>query len=253
MAPKRKKKIEQNPARGFATVSVPSKPKSVTVSNDQQVTGDSEPTSRPGQGDKSESLPLHNAVSQTSAHYAAKTIESMSSEEFEAYLADAELQNLVDLHARGIKSEAFRQATSLRNERRQLRAQSHRLPLANWFSEELVQRILCLDTRISDSSGSQTAKAVKLDNSSVLLRAWALQEVLRLLDLRDTNKAIEHVLTLSQKSSLEPSSENVSGLSEALEWYGRTYEPTELPDYETGSIARSEEITISEPLGEPRK
>lgn len=156
---KKKKKAPANPARGFATVSVPSKPKAP------------EPTTAPAPATAEESkLAAPEADQQTTAEgsQAPETkaqenqlLQQYSPEDLEKHLEDAELQLLVEKYAAKCKNDAARHVTKLETERRIMRQQAASLNVFEWLPTELLDRILGLveteECELSPQPGAKRA------------------------------------------------------------------------------------------------
>lgn len=235
MAGKKKKKPVANPARGFATVSLPSKPK--TSKDEQDITKEcasetgtsisSPPGDSLARGGRPDEAPEADG----------KEIQDMSPEELERHLEEAELQSFCDEHAVRIKSDASRQAIKLKNERRQLRQQAERATMTG-LTDLLVDEILTAESSkppVTVSSSVSSAN-VNHNDKDVLLKLWTLQELLRHLDMPAIDDALAHVLRESLGFTIPVPSESVFGLREALSWYAENKTAAELPDYETGRI-----------------
>ena len=141
---KKKKKPVANPARGFATTSLPSKAKQIDApeqSSDDQDGSTADPAaSSLGQ---SRVLPFRGTVHESEkSKLKASGIEDMTPEQLEQHLENAELQSLLDANSTRCKAEAKRQVTKLEAERRQLRVQAQRLSTVHWLPFELISEIL---------------------------------------------------------------------------------------------------------------
>jgi ATP-dependent RNA helicase DHX29 len=239
MAPnKKKKKAVSNPARGFATISQPSKAKEARITeNDVSVEAAASHKSAPTQ---SEVNVRHQSAEVTkSSTVEPCTIDGMSPEELEAHLENADLQNVIDAHGARCKADATRQVNRLETERRQLRSQSHRLAAASWLSDEVVEDILMRYAKRLDARSTHflTASTVDIDETSLLLRLWTLEQVLTALKLRDVSTVIEHVVLSSLRGKIEGTQESIWGLQDALKWYATRGSSEDLPDYEHGIIS----------------
>lgn len=237
MAPgKKKKKPAANPARGFATVSVPSKIKpddaEEIVSNDRQ-SSDVQPFPS-----NTSSKALQDGSQTRQSSQETKDIANMSPVELEAHLEDAELQSLVTGSASRCKSEAVRQASRLEVERRQLRDYAHRLSPHRWLDDELVEEVISLHTAEIEGVQRTAVTNIQSLNDRLLLNVWTLKQVLDRLHFSAVNDALKHIIKLELTGELQPT-ESIWGLANALEWYALRIEPAKLPDYEDGLTANS--------------
>jgi ATP-dependent RNA helicase DHX29 len=227
MAPKKKKKAASNPARGFATVSVPSKTKADDgVIEPEAVSADvghAESTSHESRGAVDISQPLQES-----------SFQKMTADQMEAHLEDAELQIIVDKFADRSKREAVRQVAKLETERRTLRAQAMPLETDDWLSEGLVQEICtlyrsCEGEQESSLCSLQADKELQQDD--LLVKLWTLQQVLKLLHIPHEERVLKHVVSLTSDLILK-SKDYVWGLEESLDWLALQSSPEELPLYQ---------------------
>ncbi|EFQ97819.1 pre-mRNA-splicing factor ATP-dependent RNA helicase prp22 [Nannizzia gypsea CBS 118893] len=142
MAPnKKKKKTASNPARGFATVSVPSKVKPSTPSEPVEP----EETA-PSSETLAKKLPVRDAKDDTAAIQPTShkpELHELTPDELERHLEEAELQTIVDKHGIKCKGDAARFSTKTVAERRLLRPQAPQLEnVTDWLSPDLLNKIL---------------------------------------------------------------------------------------------------------------
>lgn len=240
MAGKKKKKPAANPARGFATVSQPSKSKEPAPSDDEVLSQEQkapigslsidpsrsrDPEKTNGEGTEDES----------------KAIEKMSPEELEAHLEDTELQNLVEQHAVRLKSDVTRQVTKLKNERRQLRQQADRASVSG-LTDDLIENILCnasqAQHRVIKASAFSTIP--ETDENEILLKLWLLQEVLMQLKIPSVDEVLASVLRTWRQQGIEVAQSSVWGLHEALVWYAGVGGAEESPVYDLDQTAEAD-------------
>jgi ATP-dependent RNA helicase DHX29 len=240
---KKKKKPASNPARGFATVSVPSKPKPEspaetppTTAGDSKATPQNEP-----QASRAEARPA--GETRSDAPRAGPSLQSYSPEELERHLEEAELQILVDKYATKCKSDAVRQATKLETERRVFRQQSVSLSLLEWLPTEIQDRILELAGTEEHDYLVSSARSIgaKQANSEEELygKLWTLKETLLKLGFsaERTEEALKHVLSYFAGTPASASREVAWNLDEALEWLAMHSDKNDLPPY-TQTTAR---------------
>ncbi|KAJ5896633.1 uncharacterized protein N7473_006032 [Penicillium subrubescens] len=240
---KKKKKPASNPARGFATVSVPSKPKPESTAETPPTTaGDSKatPQNEP-QAPRVEDYPAGETRSDEPR--AGPSLQNYSPEELERHLEEAELQILVDKYATKCKSDAVRQATKLETERRVLRQQSVSLSLLEWLPTEIQDRILELaGTEEHDYlvSSARSIGAKQAGTEEELYgKLWTLKETLLKLGFsaERTEEALKHVLSYFAGNPTSASREVAWNLDEALEWLAMHSDKKDLPPY-TQTTAR---------------
>ncbi|OJJ50497.1 hypothetical protein ASPZODRAFT_191338 [Penicilliopsis zonata CBS 506.65] len=243
---KKKKKPASNPARGFATVSVPSKPKATPgdstagTSAVESAAESSKPT--PGQTPGSSGVTQPTTAAATAT--AATSLQDYSPEELEKHLEEAELQLLVEKYAARCKSDAVRQVTKLDTDRRLLRQQAAPLNISEWLSVDLVEEILRLGEKEeheleplgSKRGGSQEELCVRL---------WTLRETLNKLGFSPSKveEALKHALLYLSASPASTSRDTVWNLDECLDWLAMHCSLDELPSYTRA--------TTTQPVKEP--
>ncbi|KPI37754.1 putative helicase [Cyphellophora attinorum] len=194
MAPKKKKKVASNPARGFTTTSQPSKAR--TIDPDLDV------------GAK--------ATSQTGAE--TSTPASESQHPIAAQNGQGSSSSIQDIVAR------------LETDRRQSQAQSYAMHPSDWLNEDCLAWSLAQfdnspvyrEREASESNGDE----------KLLLDLWILHRVLAALKFPDIGKAIGHVMGASVSQSVGANSGLAYGLEEALDWYAFNYKQAELPYFQ---------------------
>ena len=232
MAPNRKKKKPPaNPARGFATVSVPSKPKSVespapSSTADSGVPSESEGTT-PAEGGQ----PLGAAQQ-------SQSLQNYSPEELERHLEESELQLLVEKYASKCKNDAARQVSKLETERRILRQQSTRLSVLEWLPTEILNSILSLaeteENEISsllarDSNGTKR----NVPEEELYAKLWTLKEALLKLGFSEqrVDDLFKYLLQYYPGNFIGPSRDALWNLDESLDWFAMHCSLDELPSY----------------------
>ncbi|KAJ6172383.1 Helicase C-terminal [Penicillium chermesinum] len=230
---KKKKKPASNPARGFATVSVPSKPKPEASEPPSSTGTDSKPTPQnEPQPAASEDRPTGAGAPQ-----ADPSLQSLSPEELERHLEEAELQILVDKFAAKCRGDAVRQASKLDTERRVLRQQSISLNLLDWLPTELQDRILEIaDTEEHEylTSNGRIANAKQTGaEEDLYMKLWTLKETLLKLGFSEARveDALKHILTYFAGNPMSVSREVVWNLDESLEWLAMHGDKKDLPSY----------------------
>lgn len=233
---KRKKKPASNPARGFATVSTPSKPKPEASPTASPATGKSkaEPENEPQSTHREEPSADANAPQPTSS------LQNYTPEEIEKHLEEAELQILVDKYAAKCKNDATRQATKLVNERRIFRQQSVSLGLLEWLPAEIQENILELSGSEEHeylATNGRTSSNKTSSEEEMYNKLWTLKETLLKLDFPENRveDALKHVLEYFAGNSTSAGRDVVWNLDEAMEWLATHSDKTELPSYTQGN------------------
>jgi ATP-dependent RNA helicase DHX29 len=229
---KKKKKPASNPARGFATTSIASKPRSevldtITVSESQSV------VSNVKVGE--DGIVLSSAEAKTGNSASALT----SPEDFEKQLEESELQVLVEKYSQKSKRDAGRQISRLQTDRRLLRGQAEMLNTRKWLPPELIDEILDVivaDSRLAnqavDSEKSPSQK--NLSEEDLAIKLWTLKQTLEGSGFHENKvqQALLYILEVSEKVVFG-NKDSVWGLEESLDWLARECSRTELPDYES--------------------
>ncbi|OWP05952.1 hypothetical protein B2J93_6276 [Marssonina coronariae] len=223
---KKKKKPASNPARGFATTSVASKPK-VEVA-------EPETSSEQGTVETQQQEHILAAASQVKERIAPE--KSLTAEEFEKQLEESELQIIVEKHAQKSKRDAIRQKTRLETDRRVLRGQAESLSTRKWLPPELMEEILDLvnaEGRFAGQSNDSSNSTKQVSEEELTIRLWTLQQALVGAGFIEekVSRAIRHVLDMSDKIG-GACKDSIWGMEESLEWLARECSRDELPDYE---------------------
>lgn len=228
---KKKKKPASNPARGFATTSIASKPRAETTD-----------TAPNGEllGEASENNPEDTKNNSTVPKGAneANPKQELSPEEFEKQLEESELQILVDKHSQRAKREASRQVTKLQTDRRLLRSQAEFLNTRKWLPPELMDEILDAIMAESRSAGQvvnyDASVTLKVSSEEDLtIRLWTLQQTLEGAGFHTDkiSQVISYVLGVSDRIN-SGAKDTIWGLEESLDWLARECARDELPDYD---------------------
>ncbi|KAI1262662.1 helicase associated domain-containing protein [Xylariaceae sp. FL1019] len=233
-AKKKKTKPAANPARGFATTSVASKPR---LDSDAP-SGTQTPNSLDSQSKKLDapSATATAAQSTTIAPPPEKEKE-LSPEEFERQLQESELQFLVEKYAQKVKRDAQRQKGRLETDRRLLRGQAEPLNTRKWLPQEIMDQVLDLihaESRFSPSSiGSEKPTEKPLSEEDLTMRLWTLQQTLAGLPFPEEKMTtvIKHVLGLTPNVSTN-NKDYIWGLDEALDWLAKQCTREELREYD---------------------
>lgn len=232
VAKKKKTKPAANPARGFATTSIASKPK--PEKNDID-------TSNTTSGRASPAVVAQQAPPPEEPKQATPSVKSgltrelheLNPEEFEAQMELSDLQNVIEQQGPKVKKESSRQVARLQTERRVLRSQAELLTVREWLPDEIMHQILDLaveeERGLAANGNSNSLK--RLNEDELLSRIWQLNLSLTDLDISEEqiNKALQHILS---NPPTEEASSFIWGLSEILDWLAVHSEPGQLLDYD---------------------
>lgn len=224
---KKKKKPAANPARGFATVSVPSKVKPAE-SSDPASTVDSKSVSesdRPTPAEPNQPVPSSND---------GPSLQNYTPEQLEQHLEDAELQILIEKHATKCKSDAIRQAGKLETERRVLRQQAVPVNILEWLPSDVVGSILGLAEAEEQGLTPQAVRDKRaIPEDELCTKLWVLKDTLLKLGFpgNRVEEALKHVLAYFAGNFTITNRDIVCNLDESLEWLAMHCDPEELPSY----------------------
>lgn len=249
---KKKKKPTANPARGFATVSVPSKPKpeSTNPSSAAEYTVPSEserPT--PAEGDKQRSVETTKET---------QSLQDYTPEELERHLEESDLQLLVEKYASKCRNDAARQVSKLETERRLLRGQSFSLSTLEWLPREFLDWILNLaETEAQemsplpgrDSSGMKRS----VSEEELCSKLWTLKEAFTKLGFPEAKveDLLRYLVQYFSGNFVGHYRDALWNLDESLEWLALNCRPEELPSYlGTTSMLNEEDKATSWITGE---
>ncbi|KAL2872276.1 putative ATP dependent RNA helicase [Aspergillus lucknowensis] len=225
---KKKKKPASNPARGFATVSVPSKVKPAESSGPAS-TVDSKSVS---ESERPTPAEPERPVQQSNE---APSLQNYSPEELERHLEEAELQILVEKYAAKCKGDAGRQAGKLETERRVLRQQAVPVNLLEWLPSDVVTSILRLAEAEEQGLSPQPVRDAKraVSEEDLCMKLWILKDTLLKLGfpVNRVEEALRHVLVYYAGNFSASSRDVVCNLDEALDWLALHCDPEELPSY----------------------
>lgn len=230
----KKKKPVANPARGFATTSIASKPKAdrnAASTDASEAGGSTAPTSVTPDAEPQS----HVAVLQ-SKQEEQRDLHELNPEELERQLEESEIQLIVEKNAQKVQKDTQRQLQRCQTDRRLLRGQANYLSTRQWLPEDLITQILDLARLELGQDASAVDREVILQGSSeetFVIRLWTLQAVLLGLHLRedDIRKALQHILKNPPREGASSISQ-IWGLDECLEWLVLESGPEDLLDYE---------------------
>ncbi|KAI6779489.1 ATP-dependent RNA helicase-like protein [Emericellopsis cladophorae] len=231
---KKKKKPAANPARGFATTSIASKPRPENEEPKQQNVA---PPSKGDSAPPSSAAPA--AVVGNASKPDAPKEQSLSPEEFERQLEESELQLLVEKHAQKVKRDAQRQQSRLETDRRLLRGNGDSVNCPKWLPEDLMGHILEIiqaESRFAASSivPEASGNSKMPSEEDMIIRLWTLQQTLQATGFPQSRVAavVKYIIDIAPNVSVA-GKDLVWGLEEALEWLARECDAAELPAYES--------------------
>lgn len=244
---KKKKKPAANPARGFATVSVPSKPKPEPTDAAPTKNAEAEqPEKNSGQpvaGERQQQQPPTTTTDNGKTQDEATTTTSQhqySPEEIERHLEESELQLLVEKYASKCKYDATRQATKLETDRRVMRQQAVPLNISEWIPSEMLHHILQLAETEEEEHGEPgkestgaVAKRTTTSREDLWMKMWTLKETLLKLGFPEEkiDDSLKHLLLCGSAGGGANSRDMVWNLEEALDWMAMHCSADGLPSY----------------------
>ena len=247
MAPNKKKKPTSNPARGFATTSIPAKARK---DDERNVAENIEEKS----ADQNSALQeLNHPAFAITTHELGKDTRKLTPEELEDHFEESNLQLLLEKHGERSKQVATRQAVKLKTEKRVLRPQSEPLKVNRWLPEETI--ILILEMHASQAKGlsfevdfSNRQKIGIKSEDDLIIKIWTLELVLNQLEFNkeDFRNAIQSLLSrVKSMESLELSTgkDLIWGLEECIDSLALNCHITRLPGYEPQKTATRSKIT----------
>ncbi|APA12621.1 hypothetical protein sscle_09g073910 [Sclerotinia sclerotiorum 1980 UF-70] len=247
---KKKKKPATNPARGFATTSIASKPKNEAIEAAQEKDIADEPI------DTTESQQLGDNTREVAGNGTSDQKSNLTPEEFEKQLENSELQILVEKNSQKSKRDALRQKTRLETDRRVLRGQAETLNTRKWLPPELMEEVLDLIKMEGRFSGpaTDTTSMKQISEEDLAIRLWTLQQSLVGVGFVADKVllALQHVLDISDKIG-SSNKDTIWGMEESLEWLSRECSRDELPDYQNSHrrLASSQKSQNGTPFDSP--
>lgn len=228
----KKKKPAANPARGFATTSIASKPKPEKETPPEAVVATStEETAVP-----SSALPDTPAITVTQNE---RELHELSPDELEQRLEESELQLTVEKHGAKSQRDALRHVSKFQTDCRLLRGQSQSLATRQLVPEKTLLRALELaaeDIAATGPVADEHQARRLLQEEDIIVRLWTLQKALLLLGFPETHvdDVLKHILRYPPADS----NATIWGLDESLDWLVLSISEDDLPDYDsqTGKV-----------------
>ncbi|KAB8345982.1 hypothetical protein FH972_023034 [Carpinus fangiana] len=252
MPPKsKKKKPASNPARGFATTSIASKPKPER--------GNDAPSTAPASGDatpsKGTETPATTGTQSTTVETSApseRPMHELSPDELEQRLEEGELQAIVDKFATKSLRDATRHVTKIQTDCRLLRASATPVSWRGLLNETLTSEILALaqaDAATGRLDSVEEPERRRLKEEDAVARLWTLRRTLLALGFSPqlVTDALKFVLRFPPEAE---TSGLVWGLDQCLDWLVLNAPESELPAYDstTGKVRKVNEDLNSLPL-----
>lgn len=255
---KKKKKPAANPARGFATVSVPSKPKAPESTSSTPAASEST-TATPENGQPA-SAPAAEGSQKPPETQPKEThsLQNYSPEELERHLEASQLQLLVEKYGAKCKNDAARHVTKLETERRIMRQQAASLNVFEWLPTEVLNRILGLVEMEECELSPQPGVKRTLSEEDLYVRLWTLKETLLKLGFSEAkvDESLKHLLLYFAGNPVPSNKDRdvLWNMDEILDWLALHCSPRELPSYaRTGAaLPKDADKTLSWISGKSR-
>lgn len=245
---KKKKKPAANPARGFATTSIASKPRADPSDANDGTSAEQPSSALPSKGGNpaASAKGAHANAAPNPAGAAAGLVADgatkkteLSPEEFERQLEESELQLLVEKHAQKVRRDAQRQRARLETDRRLLRGQAEPINARKWLPPELMDQILDLiaaEGRFATAGlGAEhySSSGKMPPEEDLIIRLWTLEMTLAGAGFPEerAKAVLQHVLDIAPNVAAA-NKETIWGLDEALDWLARECSRDDLPDYD---------------------
>jgi ATP-dependent RNA helicase DHX29 len=222
----KKKKSASNPARGFATTSIPSKAKP----EKEDVILNSE------NGTKAVIITPVDSNTATTQSTVAKDTVQPTPEELEEQLERDELQLLVEKYGAKVKRDSARLETRVQTDCRVLRGQAANIPLYPFLPDELKLQLIELvqkDALETGHSAQHSSWTKALAEEDTTIKCWTLFEAL--LSLGIDQESIKKVISeLLKNPPTSDASTYIWGFREALDFLALNLNEDELPSYISG-------------------
>ena len=234
MANKKKKKPANNPARGFATVSIPSKMSEVDTADQSKESEELDQPLKIPFGQQQKRAP----TSSDQQNDRDQDLSQMSLEELEQHFKRAEIQSMLDANGKRSRNDASRQKTRLETEHRSLRREAISLETDSWLAH-VLQDILDL-TRSSWPTTLTTQAAQKLSQADLCMGLWSLKLTLELIHLPHDDQVLREIIRISPIIPASDSKSPLWGFDEAVMWLALNSETNEFQPYDRQKILSSD-------------
>lgn len=225
----KKKKPAANPARGFATTSIASKPKPET--NTEKETRDAPPS----ENANVESIkPLQEDRVADPQSSKEKELHELTPDELTEQLEHHELQLLVDNYGPKVRREVSRLDSKLRSDSRVLRSQAQDVCVRKWLPEELMSEIFDVIRKEREDARKVPVQSGARNTSEddLLFRCWTLWEAL--LDFGIPLESVKNAVSavIDSPPPDEPGG-YIWGFRESIDLLALELEEEQLPSYDT--------------------
>ena len=225
----KKKKVVSNPARGFATTSIASKPK---------VTKNDEATEDPSPSKAAENTDAKAPSNDVNSKAPSKALDQLSPQELEIELEKNDLQMLVDSIGPKVHRESSRQLNRIQTERRTLRNQSQDLFVRDWMNEKFVNQVIEMASAEvrNDKGASEQIYSLKSSSEEDLVsRFWTLLRTLSSFGI--ASDQVNQVLkTFAAQSPSTDNSGQIWGFQDSVDMLALECTEEELPPFESDKL-----------------
>ena len=228
----KKKKAAVNPARGFATTSVASKPKVEKV--EQALIN--EPSK-----DKTSEHQSARVLASTGTNgndVTEKELFELTPEELEERLETSELQLLVERYGPKVQRDVQRQVSKMQADQRVLRGQSLSVNISPWLPGDVLLQVLKL-AKTDAIEDSQTprhdVRQKQLPEDEMAVRCWCVYQTLSHMGIARPKilQVLTDILHLRPNTN---AGDSIWGFSEALDMLALDEEESALPPYENRGL-----------------
>ena len=236
MGPKKKRKPVANPARGFATTSVASKPKPDTHSDTAQTSTNTSKIDTPVTIDSQTppQVTVNGGKPQDDADTHVPELHQLTPEQLEQRLEDADLQQFIEEHSAKVHRESSRHANKLQTDCRLLQAQAQALQSRYLLPQQKLSTLLRLineDLSAGRYQYEQGARRSDTQGDDLVAELWALDKTLNALGFSQdqADRALKHTLRFPRLTETDPQG---WGLERSLEWLAITDAEQDLPVFD---------------------
>ena len=182
---KKKKKTPVNPARGFATTSVASKPKPEKRSEKAGPEPNGGAVAESVSGSEAKAHDDTKELPNKPTTKNGKDLHEQTPEELEEQLEKDDLQLFVEKHAAKVTRESARQLAKVQTDCRVLRAQAQYLGTDQWLPDELIQEIIDFARReeLEGDQSDHTSSSKAVSEEDTVFRLWSLLRTLTSLGI----------------------------------------------------------------------
>lgn len=246
----KKKKPAANPARGFATTSVASKPK--TDKDVDIASASSASRAEPAGEAEAIAVPSNDLqITELRPDEPSTKTHELSPEDLEEQLERNELQLMIEKYGPKVIKESSRQISKVQTDRRVLRGQAQDLHTREWLPEELMLQILDLtkdDVSRGNCSHEQNSKSKSVSEEDSVVKFWTLYRTLSEFGI-SPELIQEAIRQLVVNPPSNDSSGQLWGFPEALDLLALECEEHELPSFNRRLQSTAQKSAGSSTLG----